>query len=65
MYTERKKSVTTVTQSVYAKFVSSDILTIRAQISGTLEDNLATNDGTGSIRFITTVDTLKYSEVGF
>ncbi len=59
-------SATTVEEeTVYAKFVVRDILTVKAQISEELLDNNLKNDGTGKIRFATTVDTLNYSQVGF
>ena len=60
-----EKDVTKVAKPVYAKFVSTDILTVKAQISASLEDEKSNNDETGEIRFITTVDSLKYSKVGF
>ena len=57
--------VTAVEQTVYAKFVPKYILTMQAQISSNLVDTDTTNDASGSIRFVTTVDTLDYSKVGF
>lgn len=59
-------SATTIEEeTVYAKFVVRDILTVKAQVSAELTDDDLTNDSTGNIRFATTVDTLDYSEVGF
>ena len=50
---------------VYALFVDDDVLSIKAQISANLLDEKTDNDDTGSIRFVTTVDSLKYMEAGF
>ena len=59
-------STTTVeNETVYAKFVPKQILTVKAQVSAELLDTDLTNDTTGTIRFATTVDTLNYSQVGF
>lgn len=55
----------TQTGSAYAKFVPAAILGVKAQVSIELADDDTTNDASGSIRFVTSVDTLKYSEVGF
>ena len=52
-------------ETVYALFVPEEVLTVKAQISGNLIDNDSTNDATGSIRFVTTVDSLMYKRVGF
>lgn len=49
----------------WAKFVPAHVLDVKAQISANLVDDDATNDGTGSIRFVTSVDTLLYREIGF
>ncbi len=49
------------TSDAYAKFVDANVLTVKAQLSyGTTSDSPSTN-----MRFISTVDTLNYSEVGF
>ena len=49
------------TGKAYAKFIDEKILTVKAQISsGTTASNTST-----SIRFITSVDSLKYQNVGF
>lgn len=50
---------------VYAKFVPENLLTVKAQISENLLDNNSANDQKGDLRFVTTVDTLQYSQVGF
>ena len=55
----------TPTDTVYALFVPQDVLSIKAQVSANLLDENAENDSTGSIRFVTTVDSLLYQEVGF
>lgn len=54
-----------VTGTVYALFVPSDILNVKAQISSNLGNSVDTDDGTASIRFVTTVDSLNYRQVGF
>lgn len=51
--------------SAYAKFVPADILGLKAQVNAELTDNNTTNDDTGAIRFVTSVDTLNYSSIGF
>ncbi len=52
-------------ETVYALFVPEEVLTVKAQISGNLIDEKNDNDTTGSIRFVTTVDSLMYRQVGF
>lgn len=51
----------------YAKFVPEEVLGIKAQISKTLTDDNAENDGTtAAIRFVTSIDNSKaYQHVGF
>lgn len=49
----------TATGDVYAKFVHEQVLSVQAQISTAHEDD------SRDIRFVTTVDSLDYSEVGF
>ncbi len=58
-------SATTVEGTVYAKFVPRYVLGVKAQIANYLYDNDLTNDATGAIRFVTSIDTLNYSWVGF
>lgn len=48
----------------YAKFVPEEVLSVKAQLSAEVIPEGTTADQT-SMRFITTVDTLKYREVGF
>jgi len=55
----------TPTGTTYALFVPKHVLDVKAQISGNLLDSKTDNDGTASIRFVTTVDTLLYKKVGF
>ncbi len=55
----------TVETTVYAKFVPRYVLDVKAQISAHLSDTNPTDDGTGAIRFVTSIDTLNYSQVGF
>lgn len=52
-------------ENVYAKYVDARMLGVKAQISANLLDNKTDNDNEGAIRFVTTVDTLSYSKVGF
>ncbi len=52
-------------ENVYAKYVDARILGVKAQITANLIDNRTDNDGEGSIRFVTTVDSLSYQKVGF
>ena len=51
--------------TVYALFVPSHILSVKAQVSSNLLDQNPANDDSASIRFVTTVDTLLYTQVGF
>lgn len=62
----------TTTGAAYAKFVPADILGVKAQVNVELSDHDTTNDdekedGTnaGAIRFVTSVDSLMYSQIGF
>ncbi len=51
--------------TAYARFVPSHILSVKAQISANLLNSDASDDDTAAIRFITTVDSLQYHEIGF
>ena len=51
--------------TTYALFVPKHMLSVKAQISANLIDSDTTNDATGSIRFVTTIDSLLYKEAGF
>lgn len=51
--------------TVYALFVVDDVLSVKAQISSNLGNDDTTDDATGSIRFVTTVDSLNYLQAGF
>lgn len=53
------------TEKAYAKYVDEKVLGVKAQVSANLTDNSAENDDEGSIRFVTTVDSLNYKKVGF
>ena len=55
----------TPTETTYALFVPKHVLDVKAQISGNLLNSDATDDGTASIRFVTTIDSLLYQKVGF
>ena len=61
MTTENQANVT----QAYAKYVDAEILSVKAQLSGNLYDTNTENDGTGAIRFVTTIDSRKYQKVGF
>ena len=57
-------STDTTTQTAYAKFVPEEVLTVKAQLKDVSDDA----DGlakTRDIRFLTTVDSLNYSLMGF
>lgn len=66
---ECTKALTTENQAnvtqAYAKYVDAEILSVKAQLSGNLYDTNTENDGTGAIRFVTTIDSRKYQKVGF
>ena len=49
----------------YAKFVPAHILDVKAQISGTVQKETNASTKTATLRFVTTVDSLKYRKVGF
>lgn len=51
--------------TVYALFVPSHVLGVKAQISGNMIDEDEDNDSTASIRFVTTLDSEIYKKVGF
>ena len=51
--------------TVYALFVPEDVMTVKAQVSANLIDADDANNDKGSIRFVTTVDSLLYKEAGF
>ena len=51
--------------TTYALFVPEHVLSIKAQISVNLIDDDLNNDTKASLRFITSVDSLLYKQVGF
>ena len=53
-------SADTISGEAYAKYVDETVLTIKAQISAQ-----ASTDSSSDIRFVTTVDSLDYSAIGF
>lgn len=55
------KAYTEDSGKAYAKFIDEKILTVKAQISS----GTTANSASTSIRFITSVDSLKYKNVGF
>ena len=52
-------------ENIYALFVPSHILSVKAQVSANLINDGLGDDGTASIRFVTTVDSLLYTKSGF
>ena len=70
-YTDKECSKDTVlgsktpTGKTYALFVPEHVLSIKAQVSAKLLDSNIENDTTTSLRFITSVNSLLYKEVGF
>ena len=57
-------SASEVTEAVYALFVDKKVLGVKAQLSAdVLTDEVTT--GTANLRFVTTVDSLRYQEAGF
>lgn len=58
-------NTTTVDGTVYAKFVPRYVLGVKAQVSAHLLDDNLKDDTSGGIRFLTTIDSLAYSQVGF
>ena len=53
-----------MTETAYALFVTENVLSVKAQLSADVL-SAGTNATKADIRFVTTVDTLKYKEVGF
>ena len=54
-------AASTTSGTAYAKYVDADVMTVRAQIKANTTKDSETTD----IRFFTTVDSVKYDEVGF
>ncbi len=53
-----------IKETVYALFISKTVLGVKAQLSAdVLTDDVTT--GTANLRFVTTVDSLRYKEAGF
>ena len=52
-------------ETVYALFVPEEVLGVKAQLISHLENTDATDDPTGTIRFVTSIDSKWYKEVGF
>lgn len=52
-------------ENAYALYIPEHVLSIQAQASANLMDEKQTNDAKGSLRFITSVDSLLYKQVGF
>ena len=59
------QDVKTSNQNVYAKFVPETVLGVKAQVSANLTDGNASNDKTAHMRFVTSIDSLRYSNIGF
>ncbi len=49
----------------FAKYVPEGILGVKVQTTSKLWNSDTTDDSTGALRFVTSVDTLNYKEVGF
>ena len=62
--TQPYRDVVSEGEAAYAKFVAEEVLSVKAQLSADVIPE-GTTAGQASMRFITTVDTLKYREVGF
>ena len=54
----------TPTDTTYALFVPDHVLNVKAQISSNLLNDDTTDDDSAAIRFVTTVDTLSYKQLG-
>ena len=52
-------------EKAFALFVPEHVLSIQAQVSANLIDEEQDDDAKGSLRFVTSVDSLLYKEVGF
>lgn len=51
-------------EGYYAKFVPESVLSVKAQNETKLLDTVLSDDTTGQIRFVTSVDSLNYKEAG-
>lgn len=51
-------------EGYYAKFVPESVLSVKAQNETSLLDTVLSDDATGQIRFVTSVDSLNYKVVG-
>lgn len=61
-----RNSVPDSAVTVYALFVPEHVLSVKAQVSAHLmDDDVTEDDKKASIRFVTTVDSLLYQQVGF
>lgn len=60
-----RNSIPNGVKTVYALFMPSHILDVKAQLSANMVDTNKENDGSTSIRFITTVNSLLYKQAGF
>lgn len=58
------RSTEQVTETAYALFVTENVLSVKAQLSADVL-SAGTSATKADLRFVTTVDTLKYKEVGF
>ena len=58
------KTVAQLTEPAYALFVSEDVLQVKAQITADVSYS-EQETGMADMRFLTTVDSLRYTEVGF
>jgi len=58
------RTVAQLTETAYALFVSEDVLQVKAQITADVSYS-EQETGMADMRFLTTVDSLRYTEVGF
>ena len=59
------RTVDEATDTCYAKFVPTDVLSVKCQPSKNLSEIVKAKDGTTNLRFVTSVDTDQYLNVGF
>jgi len=52
-------------EDVYALFLPSHVLSVKAQVSANLLNDGTSDDASASIRLVTSIDTLLYKEAGF
>lgn len=60
-----KQGETLALETYYALFVPEAVLGVQAQVTANLLDDDLADDSRGAIRFVTSIDSLNYREVGF